>query len=92
MNDFASVEAAEELLRTMAAHPEPLVVEMPRRPGQKETRWTHLAGGAPAQETPAPRAALPTGPSPIERRLLALEERLATVESELSALKSSLGS
>jgi hypothetical protein len=91
MYDFASVEATEELLRTMATHAEPLVVEMPRRPGQKETRWTHLAGGAPAEESHAPRPTAPTGPSAIERRLLALEERLATVEAELASLKSSLG-
>ncbi len=91
MHDFPSVEAAEDLLRTMAAHSEPLVVEIPRRPGQKEARWTHLAGGAPAEESHAPRAVAPTGPSPIERRLLALEERLASVEAELAGLKSSLG-
>jgi len=91
MHDFASVEAAEDLLRTMAAHPEPLVVEVPRRPGQKETRWTHLAGGTPAEEPQAPRTAAPTGPSTIERRLLALEERLGALEAELAALRGSLG-
>lgn len=91
MFDFPSVEAVEELLRSMAAHPEPLVVELPRRPGQKETRWTHLAGGAPAEDLHAPRPVAPTGPSPIEKRLLALEERLAAVEAELASLKSSLG-
>ena len=92
MHDLASVEAVEELLRKMAAHAEPLVVELPRRPGQKETRWAHLASGAPEAETAAARPAAPTGPSPIERRLLALEERLAAMEAELAALKSSLGS
>jgi hypothetical protein len=91
MHDLPSVEAVEELLRAMAAHAEPLVFELPRRPGQKETRWTHLAGGTPAEESPVPRPAAPTGPSPIERRLLALEERLSAVEAELSALKGSLG-
>lgn len=92
MHEFASVEAVEELLRTMAAHPEPLTVELGRRPGQKETRWTHLAGGTPAEEVQVPRASAPTGPSAIERRLLSLEERLDTVEAELAALKASLGS
>ena len=63
MHEFPSVESVEELLRTMAAHVEPLAVELPRRPGQKETRWAHLAGGMPAEETPALRPAAPTGPS-----------------------------
>jgi uncharacterized protein YceH (UPF0502 family) len=91
MHEFPTVDAVEELLRTMAAHVEPLVVELPRRPGQKETRWSHLAGGAPAEEASAPRSAAPTGPSSIERRLLALEERLAVLEAELATLKRSLG-
>jgi uncharacterized protein YceH (UPF0502 family) len=91
MCELASVEAAEDLLRAMAAHAEPLVVELPRRPGQKETRWAHLAGGEPAAEALAPRPAAPAGPSAIERRLLTLEERLAAVEAELGALKRSLG-
>jgi uncharacterized protein YceH (UPF0502 family) len=91
MCELASVEAAEDLLRAMATHGEPLVVELPRRPGQKETRWAHLAGGEPATEALAPRPAAPAGPSAIERRLLALEERLAAVEAELETLKRSLG-
>ncbi len=91
MHDFASLDAAEALLREMAAHPEPLVVELPRRPGQKETRWGHLASGTPADDPSVSRPAAPAGPSAIERRLLSLEERLAAVEAELAALKSSLG-
>lgn len=91
MADLATVEAAESLLAEMAAHPEPLVVELPRRPGQKETRWAHLAGGAPADEPAAERRAAPSGPSAIERRLEALEERLSALETELASLKASLG-
>lgn len=91
MHELPSVEAAESELKAMAAEAEPLVVELPRRPGQKEARWAHLVSGAPAGEPAAARPAPPTGPSPIERRLLALEERLAAVESELAALKGSLG-
>ena len=91
MHAFASVEAAEELLRALAAHAEPLVVELPRRPGQKETRWASLVAGVPEDEPSAGRPAPPSGPSPIERRLLALEERVAALEAELAALKGSLG-
>lgn len=89
MHEIPSAEAAEEALRAMAADAEPLVVELPKRPGQKEARWAHLASGAPVEE--GPRPAPPSGPSEIERRLLALEERLAAVEGELDALKRSLG-
>ena len=91
MHSFPSLAAAEELLREMAAHAEPLVAELPRRPGQKETRWAHLVSGVPEVEAAA-RPLPPAGPSAIEAHLLALEERLAAVESELAALKRSLGS
>ena len=90
MHAFPSATAAEEILRGMAAHPEPLVVELPRRPGQKEARWAHLVSGAP-EVAAAGRPLPPAGPSAIEARLLALEERLASVEAELAALKGSLG-
>ena len=92
MHAFASTEEVEALLRGMAADAEPLVVELQRRPGQKETRFAHLVSGAPIEEAGAGRPAPPSGPSAIERRLLALEERLAAVETELAALKASLGS
>ena len=91
MHAFPGVGEAEALLGAMAAHGEPLVAELPRRPGQKETRWTHLVAGIPEPAA----AARPDGPpllSPVEERFRGLEERLAAVEAELSALKRSLGS
>ena len=91
MHDLPTAEAAEALLGEMAAEAEPLVVELPRRPGQKEARWTHLVAGEPQAEPSSARPAAPTGPSAIERRLLALEERTAALEAELAALKGSLG-
>ncbi|HEX6177821.1 MAG TPA: YceH family protein, partial [Thermoanaerobaculia bacterium] len=45
LQQFDTVPAVEEILRDMAAHSEPLVRQLPRRPGQKEERWTHTAGG-----------------------------------------------
>lgn len=91
MHAFATADEVEALLRGMAAHGEPLVAELGRRPGQKETRFAHLVSGAPVEEAASGRPAPPSGPSAIERRLLALEERLAAVEGELATLKASLG-
>jgi uncharacterized protein YceH (UPF0502 family) len=44
LHPFASLPEVEAALRGLAAAPEPLVRELPRRPGQKETRWIHLVG------------------------------------------------
>lgn len=45
MCPFASLAEVEAVLRRLAGGPEPFVRELPRRPGQKEVRWTSLAGG-----------------------------------------------
>src|SRR5687768_10359643 len=44
LHAFASVEEVERLLQQLAEGDEPLVVELPRRPGQRERRWAHRVG------------------------------------------------
>ncbi len=41
---FSDRDAVEQVLRRMAALPEPLVRELDRRPGQQDRRWVHLLG------------------------------------------------
>ena len=98
MHPFASVEEVEEALQRMVAMDEPLVMELPRRPGQKEARWTHLVGDI-VVESPAPRAAaplaepeLPAGPLPgaLSTRVAKLEEIVAKLAEDVETLKSLL--
>lgn len=42
---FADVDEVEETLAGLAGRDEPLVVLIPRQPGQKEARWMHLLAG-----------------------------------------------
>ncbi len=44
MHRFASLAEAESLLESLASHEEPLISQLPRRPGQRELRWCHLLG------------------------------------------------
>ncbi|HVG06594.1 MAG TPA: DUF480 domain-containing protein, partial [Thermoanaerobaculia bacterium] len=97
IHPFASVEEVEEALQRMANIDEPLVLELPRRPGQKEIRWTHLVGDV--AEPPAPRAAVPVaepqvpaGPLPgaLSVRVAKLEEIVAKLAEDVEALKSLL--
>jgi uncharacterized protein YceH (UPF0502 family) len=87
LHTFDSVAEVEQLLRDMAAQSEPLVHDLPRRPGQKEERWTHTAGGAVVEEESAPRAAS----EPLSARVQRLEETVAALAEELRALKAKLG-
>jgi uncharacterized protein YceH (UPF0502 family) len=93
LHTFDSVAEVERLLRDMAVQSEPLVRDLPRRPGQKEERWVHTVGGAVADVAPvtgeesAPRA---TG-EPLSARVQRLEETVAALAEELRSLKAKLG-
>jgi uncharacterized protein YceH (UPF0502 family) len=52
-----------------------LVHLLPRQPGQREERWTHLLGEAPSEDAP---------PETLERRLARLEDRLGELERLLA--------
>ena len=84
---FESLTEVEEALQTLAARqPQPLVVRLPRLPGTKEPRYTHLLSG------PVDVAALAT-PPPAEPATLAVraeDERLAKLEAEAAALRREL--
>ncbi len=52
LHGFADRGDVEATLKRMAAREEPLVVELPRRPGQQDARWVHLLGEVPAAPGP----------------------------------------
>jgi len=54
-DDRGEVEAC---LRRMAGRPQPLVLELERRPGQQDRRWVHLLGPAPQQAASGAAAAV----------------------------------
>lgn len=97
LHPFASLEEVEETLRRLAAEDEPLVIELPRRPGQKEVRWAHLVGETIEEpeerkvfaEPPADPAA-PTRPA-LAARVDRLEELVAQIAADLEELKRQLG-
>jgi uncharacterized protein YceH (UPF0502 family) len=90
---FEAVSDVEETLRDMAAHSEPLVRELPRRPGQKEERWAHTVGGAIVESAPATASEAHDTPrgEPMSARVQRLEEQVAALTEELRALKNALG-
>lgn len=86
LHPFATVGEVETALGELAtADPEQgeqaLAAELPRAPGQKERRWTHLVGDADVAAAAAPTAAV--GGGGLEERLAELERRLERIEREL---------
>lgn len=98
---FDSLDHVEAVLDRLSARDGPLVRILPRRPGQKDQRWTHLLGGEPSpldgEATPTPRptstasGAPPTDETARPDRLAALEARVEALESRLDELIVQLG-
>jgi uncharacterized protein len=82
---FGGNDEVAAVLESLAARHEPVVVHLPRQPGQNETRWAHLLGDGPderaAPTSPAPTSAAPAG---LEARVAELEERVAALEALLT--------
>lgn len=72
---FASVPDVEETLRGLAERE--LVARLPRRPGEREERWTQLLGERADENAADPAAAN------LEERVARLEERVAQLEARL---------
>jgi uncharacterized protein len=91
--DIADLEAVLESL--IAREPEPLVVRLPRRPGQKEVRYAHLLTGEPTQaDSPATaeEPATATRAGAEDDRVAALERTVEELRAEVAALRAELNS
>jgi uncharacterized protein YceH (UPF0502 family) len=81
--EFDSIEEVQEVLDKLAGGDMPYVVQLPKRPGQKEARYAHLLAGVPEISDDDFDDEPPVG----GRSNSGLETRLAKVEHELAELK-----
>src|SRR5947208_1313128 len=91
LHSFEAIDDVEATLQRLGSAGDAIVRELPRRPGQKEARWTHILGGAvidaPTVEDDVPAAA----GEPLSVRVQRLESQVATLMTELRELKAKLG-
>lgn len=86
LHRFADISSVESFLAELAARPAgALVQELPRAPGARETRWTHLLSGMPDPETLVAQARAASADAPSA--LAALQARVDQLEEEMAALK-----
>lgn len=89
LHDFSSLEEVEKMLNElMTRDTDPLVVRLPRQPGQKDARFTHLLSGeidveALAAESERPLTPRRAAPDQLER----LEQKVAALTVEIEQLK-----
>ncbi len=90
LHAFSDISAVEAFLEELSSRPGgPLVRELPRQPGARETRWTHLLSGEPA----ATAAASPG--EPVQRdaslgEIAALKANVDRLETEVADLREKL--
>ena len=81
---FHSLESVQEVLTKLSAANPPYVIELPKRPGQKEARYAHLF--TPISE----QAEESHGVEPARKSVSELEARVSVLETELSTVKETL--
>ncbi len=84
LHKFADISAVEAFLEELAGRSAgALVVELPRLPGARENRWSHLLSGQPVGEVQGGgRVVVSAGPEMDE-----LKGRVATLEAEVAELR-----
>lgn len=80
LHRFADISAVEAFLEELAG--KGLVVELPRLPGSRENRWSHLLSGQPTVE-----AAPASGGRVDNQEIDELKSRVSTLESEVAELR-----
>ncbi len=94
LHEFDDLDDVAHLLGRLAEHQPPLAMQLPRMPGQKETRYVHLLSGEPDlsklefRSTSSPSA---NSNSELEARVEALERELAELRDRLEPLLRAAG-
>jgi uncharacterized protein YceH (UPF0502 family) len=95
MYQFEALEDVVSTLDRLAQREPPLARVLPRQPGTKESRYTHLFSGEPAESvavatsTPDPTQYISSSSSSSDR-LTRLEEEVATLRGELADVQQQL--
>ena len=90
LHHFSDISAVEGFLNELVARDAgALVVELPRQPGARETRWAHLLAGLPAPDAVV-RVATADGEVVTVSELAALRANVAELQGEVDTLKATV--
>lgn len=89
LHRFADLSAVEGFLHELAERAAgALVVELPRQPGARESRWAHLLSGVPPKEAGwAAAASVPDDDAVTVSEIAALKANVAQLADEVAALR-----
>ena len=90
MAEFSDHDEIQKTLQWLMDRDKPLVLKIPKAPGQREDRYTPLLCGTPALEAQPGKTSAPiVGPMPNDtiERISRLEETVERLEAEIRLLK-----
>ena len=92
MFEFSELRHVEITIESLMALSPPLAALLPRRPGQKEARYTHLLSGEPNVDTTEEPEAAPsaTGRASAGERIERLETEVGALRAEMAELRAQL--
>ena len=92
LHEFRGLEEVEETLSTLTTRDEPLVVRLPRQPGQKEVRFAHLLSGEIDIESMASEIehSAPTPRRSTSENVERLEQKVDHLTAEVESLRQQL--
>ena len=90
MYEFESIEEVQEILERLSSPEMPFLVQLPRRPGQKEARYAHLLSGTPEFTDDDFDDDTPRNSSGLEARVIKLETELAELREAFDKLMKEL--
>jgi hypothetical protein len=87
MADFGSLSDVEAELERLCSGADPLARRLPRRPGQKEERWTQLLAGEPPEADPAFEATTEETDAAVAMRSVSLDDVVTSLRADVDALR-----
>jgi uncharacterized protein len=87
LHEFSGLEEVDAVLNAlMTREPDPLVIRLPRQPGQKEARFAHLLSGEVEIETQVTDRAASSPRATSSDRVSKLESEVETLKTEFEKL------
>jgi uncharacterized protein YceH (UPF0502 family) len=90
MYEFESIDEVQQMLEKLAADEPPYLMQLPRRPGQKEVRYAHLLAGIPEISDDEPDMPIVHSASGLEARVTKLEQDYAELKAAFDQLMKEL--
>jgi uncharacterized protein YceH (UPF0502 family) len=84
LHEFDDLDDVSYMLQRLVNHEPPLIVPLPRQPGQKEGRYMHLLSGEPDLSAPPAPAAASGHDRDLEARVEALEAAVQRLQEKLA--------